>query len=215
MIKVILNQINKITSDLILLNLADSQNFPSEKNGKIYISGDKDLSVALRNISYDKIYRRLDSEKNYNIKMLDGALLQFMYEFDSNENLTKYRLAFFPSPTLEEFQNNKEVYESDAIYADILQRNIVSTPVRFDYDPSNFKPLIHPNSHLTIGQYQNCRIPVNCPLSPYQFINFILKNFYSTANKIFSDQINFDNKSVFESCIDELEQEILHLSIQK
>lgn len=209
----VFNQINIITSKLISVNLAESQNFPSEKDGKIYISGDRDLSIALKNISYENIYHRLSNSKNYNVKMLDGALIQLMYQFDSEDNLQKYRLAFFPSPTLEEFQNNEDIYESDDVYADILNKNIVTTPIRFDYDPTNFQPLDHPNSHMTIGQYKNCRIPVNCPISPFLFITFILRNFYNTANNKFSEELKFENEVIFPECIDDLEKSILHLSV--
>jgi hypothetical protein len=209
----ILNQITNITSNLIAANLSEEQNFPSDVNGTIYISGNPDLSIALKNISYREIYEILEREKNYNIKMVDGALIQIMYTFDADGLLSKYRLAFFPSPSLEEFQNNSEIYELDEIYADILAKNIVTTPLRFDYDPSNFTVLEHPRSHLSIGQYQNCRIPVSKPITPYIFINFILRNFYNTAKQKFSETLNFEATSLFENCLDELENKVLHMSI--
>jgi hypothetical protein len=39
----------------------------------------------------------------------------------------------------------------------------------------------HPKAHLTLGQYPNCRIPVNAPMSPARFIKFLLRNFYHAA----------------------------------
>jgi hypothetical protein len=209
----VLNQINKITSKLIELNLSSNQQFPSEKDGIIYISGNPDLSIALKNISYSEIYDTLNKDKNYNIKMIDGALIQLMYSFKANGDLKKYRLAFFPSPNLDEFQNNWELYELDEIYADIIGKNIVTTPIRFDYDPSNFEAIEHPCSHLTIGQYKNCRIPLSAPLTPVIFIEFILRNFYNTAHNKYSKKFNFKNEVSFASCIDDLETKILHLSI--
>jgi len=210
----VLSQINQLTSKLIAVSLSEEQNFPSEKDGSIYISGSHDLSIALRNISYEEIYSVLDRDKNYNIKMIDGALIQIMYSFDEDSgDLKKYRLAFFPSPSLEEFQNNSDLYELDEIYADIISKSIVSSPIRFDYDPTNFKILEHPRSHLTIGQYKNCRIPVSAPLTPNIFIDFILRNFYNTAKKKFSDELNFDKKPCFNNCIHGDEQSILHLTI--
>ena len=62
--------------------------------------------------------------------MLDGALIQMTYEF-SDKKLRRHRLAFFPSPHLEEFQNNPDIYLDDEIYADVVAKNIVSFPVRF------------------------------------------------------------------------------------
>jgi hypothetical protein len=205
-------QINSITSKLIEVGLSVEQNFPSIKNNSVYISGNKDLSIALKNISYQEIYSELDKEKNYNIKMIDGALIQFMYTFDGDE-LKKYRLAFFPSPTLKEFQNNSEIYEIDEIYADIINKNIVTTPIRFDYDPNNHISVEHPKSHLTIGQYKNCRIPMIIPITPNIFMDFILRNFYNTAHNKFSTTLNFDKIILFNNCINDDEQKILHVSI--
>ena len=115
----IIKQIENITSSLIKVGLSVEQNFPSSQNGSIYINGKQDLSIALKNISYKEIYTVLEKDKNYNIKMIDGALIQFMYLFEEDK-LIKYRLAFFPSPSLEEFQNNSEIYEIDEIYADVI-----------------------------------------------------------------------------------------------
>lgn len=209
----ILKQINKITSQLIAVNLSQDQNFPCDNNGSIYISGNHDLSIALRNVPYSDIYLLLDKEKNYNIKMIDGALIQIMYSFQNNDDLTKYRLAFFPSPNLEEFQNNSEIYELDEIYADVLSKNIVPTPVRFDYDPANFVEFHHPKSHLTLGQYKNCRIALSSPITPNIFIEFILRNFYNTANRKFTDELAFSTNNSFEECIFDSERKALHLSI--
>jgi len=211
----VLKQITQITSKLISVSLSEEQNFPSENNGYIYISGSYDSSIALKNISYLEIYELLEKERNYNMKMIDGALIQIMYNFDKDGKLIKYRLAFFPSPNLEEFQNNSEIYEMDEIYADIISKNIVTTPIRFDYDPSNFKVLEHPSSHLTIGQYKNCRIPLSSPLTPNIFMDFILRNFYNTASTKFSKELNFDKVNSFEDCIHDLEKEIVYLSICK
>jgi len=144
--------------------------------------------------------------------MIDGALIQLMYNFEGNE-LKKYRLAFFPSPNLEEFQNNNEIYETDELYADILDKNIVTTPIRFDYDPNNHQVVEHPKSHLTIGQYKNCRIPINTAITPNIFMDFILRNFYNTTHSKFSSQLNFDKVILFENCIHDDEEKILHIAI--
>lgn len=211
--KEIFNQINQITSKLIGVNLSEEQNFPSEKDGAIYISGNHDISISLRNIPYQKIYNILNEEKNYNLKLIDGALVQIMYTFNEDESLKKYRLAFFPSPDLEEYQNNPDLYRLDEIYAEVINKNIVSTPIRFDYDSTNHEILEHPISHLTIGQYKNCRIPVYKPITPNIFMDFILRNFYNSAKNKFSDELSFDKINSFDYTIHELEREILHLTI--
>lgn len=101
---------------------------------------------------------------SYNMRMLDGALIHMMYRFRNNQ-LEAHRLAFFPSPFLGEFQNNPEIYLEDEIYAEVIMRNIVPFPLRFDFDCREevVVEMYHPKSHLTLGQYQNCRIPVSSP----------------------------------------------------
>jgi len=208
----ILKQISDITAGLISTGLSVQQNFPSINNQSIYISGKHELSVMLKNIPYNEAYTILDQEKNYNIKMIDGALIQLMYFFDGNE-LKKHRLAFFPSPDLYEFQNDSELYDNDDIYADIIAKNIIPTSIRFDYDPDNHALVSHPKSHLTIGQYKNCRIPVCAPITPNIFIDFILRSFYNTALRTHETELSLDNSNLFKKSIFDEEQKTLHLSL--
>jgi len=208
---VIYNQITKITSTLINCNLSVSQNFPSNQQGNISYSGIEDISIAMKNIAYEDIYKKLEETKNYNIKMLDGALIQMLYSFES-EKLVSHRLAFFPSPHLESYQNEPDIYEEDEIYADILAKNIVTFPIRFDYDPKNFKEMDHPKVHVTLGQYKNCRIPVSEPLTPELFITFILRNFYNTAYCKHSQEITVGRER-FDRTISDAEKAIFHLGI--
>ena len=171
------------------------------------------MSVALRNLPYDEIYNELIQKRAYNLKLLDGGLIQMMYAF-GNRTLTKHRLAFFSSPHIDEFQNNPEIYLEDEIYADVVARNIVAFPIRFDYDAGDdtHQELVHPKSHLTLGQYQNCRIPVTAPLTPEHFMDFILRNFYHTAFTQFADKSpNFS--SSFADSILQSERGVIHMTI--
>ena len=186
-------QIKKITSNLIELGLCMDQNFPSMKKlnhsieevNMCSIESSYNSSIFLKNISYGDMYYELCRRRMYNIKMIDGALIQMQYRFNGN-SIESHRLAFFPSPNLDIFQNEPDIYFEDEIYSDILDARIVTVPLRFDFDDSEDKngnkvaiPVIHPISHLTIGQYKNCRIPVSSAITPYQFIEFIIRNFYN------------------------------------
>lgn len=207
----IFSQIQKITSKLIEINLSVEQNFPSNKCGNISYTGIQDISIAMKNIAYEEIYKRLDESKNYNIKMIDGALIQLLYRYN-NGKLVSHHLAFFPAPNLESYQNEPDIYENDEIYADILDKNIVPFPIRFDFDLSNFIEIEHPRTHLTLGQYKNCRIPVSEPLTPELFINFILRNFYNTAFNKYSNEIAV-GKEHFNKTITGNEKSIFHLGL--
>ncbi|MDM3846839.1 MAG: DUF2290 domain-containing protein [Aphanizomenon gracile PMC649.10] len=212
----ILQEIQTITTKLIQNSLCDQQNDASCKSvGKdsyeIAYSGMQDLSIALKNIDYKNIYQELDKGKNYNFKMLDGALIQLLYTYKNSE-LVSHRLAFLPSPFLEDFQNNPEIYETEEIYADIIARNILPVPIRFDYDPDNHQELDHPKCHLTLGQFENCRIPACSPISPNTFISFILRSFYNTAFRKFTNELVFST-NLFNETITPKEKKVLHIAI--
>ncbi|MBY0578295.1 MAG: DUF2290 domain-containing protein [Burkholderiales bacterium] len=211
-------QVEILTADLIRLSLCNHQNFPSVTSGAggfkdISFSKAGDLSMVLKNQPYREIYTELDRAQAYNLKMIDGALIQMMYRFKGNA-LKGHRLAFFPSPYLEEFQNNPDIYESDEIFADIMMRNIVVFPLRFDFDSSSeiFVDQHHPKSHLTLGQYINCRIPVSSPVTPFAFLDFILRSFYNTAHRKYSSEIN-KFVDVFSNTITDSEKKIVHVQI--
>ena len=133
-----IDQLNALISSLIEFSLCNKQNFPSvnsRADGITEISFKKagKISVALKNQPYRDIFYELDKHEAYSAQMLDGAIIQLLYRFKDDE-LISHRLAFFPSPDLEDFQNEPELYEDDEIYADVLMKNIVPFPVRFDFD---------------------------------------------------------------------------------
>ena len=212
----IIKQIKTLTIDVIGSGLCNSQNFPSltyESNNisNVGISV-KNNSIYLKNISYMELYSELIKRKQYNLRMIDGALISLLYRFQK-DTLIAHRLSFFPSPNLEEFQNEPEMYLNDEIYLDSLNIKTVAVPLRFDFDAGEaFIPIEHPKSHLTIGQYENCRIPVSSALSPYQFLNFIMRHFYHTPkNKKHCILTEYLEK--FSSSITENEQKMIHVCI--
>lgn len=216
--KTIQKQIQKLTNNFIELSLSNHQNPPSVKELprkiiEIGIDFKGDLGVVLKNLPYENIYDELLRQGAYNMQMLDGALIQMMYRF-KDKRLESHRLAFFPSPYLKEYQNDPELYEEELIYAEIIKKSVVPVPLRFDFDSKNevFKELEHPKSHLTLGQYANCRIPVTSPLAPYLFINFILRNFYHTAFREFCSKIQRFEET-FDPTIQGAEECIIHIKI--
>ncbi|NJD91414.1 MAG: DUF2290 domain-containing protein [Geobacter sp.] len=190
-----LRQITELTGALVGLSLSNEQNFPSVHGDaksvfEITVSTSTSMSIALKNVAYRDIYCELEKARCFNIKMLDGALISLRYRFNAGI-ICEHSLSYFPSPDLEHFQNEPEIYLEDEIYADVIAKNIVPFPIRFDFsdDPEKFVDVHHPYSHLTLGQYENCRIPVDSPLGPLAFGGFILRNFYNTAFLKYSEQI--------------------------
>lgn len=208
----IYNQLTDLTAALIASSLCEDQNYPSIvqcANNIVEISiTEGDFSVFLKNIPYYEMYNIALEKRLYNIKMLDGALITLSYKFSKNQ-IIAHRLAYFPAPDLEAFQNEPEIYMDDELYADILDNRIVTVPIRFDFDINASQPKEHPVSHLTLGQYKNCRIPVSSALTPYQFIQFITYNFYNSAKA----QLQIANyKRKFEDTILQEERELVHIN---
>lgn len=208
-------QINEHVRHLMQNGLIDGDpNFAFQRpvrNGhkEITFKGAEHIQVALRDRSYKEIYQELAQERAYNAKMLDGALLQMMYTF-AGDTIQRHRLAFFSAPHLEEFRNNPDIY-LDEIYADVVAKNIVPFPLRFDYDIRNQGPT-HPKSHLSLGQYKDCRIPVSAPLTPFWFVDFILRNFYPTASSQCIASLPARGRGFPES-INSNEQDMIHVIV--
>jgi hypothetical protein len=211
-----LKQIKELTEALVGLSLSNEQNFPTTHGNpkmafEITVSNAASMSIALKNVAYRDIYGELEQARCFNFKMLDGALVSLRYRF-RDRVICEHSLSYFPSPDLEHFQNEPELYLEDEIYADVIARNIVPFPVRFDFsdDAAKFVDVHHPYSHLTLGQYENCRIPVSSPLSPLVFGGFILRNFYNIAFRKYSEEIPV-SPLAFGRTITANEQRIPHL----
>ena len=212
-------QIDQRVRYLVEVGLADEiQGGFQRRTGKrveITFPNAAHVSTALRDYEYGYIYQLLVRERAYNVKMLDGALIQMMYEF-SGKRLLRHRLAFVPAPHLYDFQSGPDMYLDDELYGDIVGRNIVPFPLRYDYDArtGRYVDLVHPKSHLTLGQYEHCRIPVSAPVTPHWFIDFLLRNFYDTPAQRYADGMPSSEDSFGES-ITSRELRVVHVGIPR
>lgn len=212
----LVNEINDLIGYLIEIGICDDQNYTSIKgisNNKFEItfSGSNNLSAIFDSTDYVQIYQALKENKSYNMKLIDGALVQLMYLIE-NKEIIKHRLAFYPSPELLSFQHNEDDYMQDKLYIDIVERRIIPFPLRFDFDPNNHIDVIHPRSHLTLGDAKNCRIPLSAPITPYWFIEFILRNFYQTEKYDLTNELP-KQKVYFPTSITNNEKKIIHIII--
>jgi hypothetical protein len=214
---VLKRQLDALVGHLVEIGLANDQNFAirralGEGRSEITFAGAEHLALALKDSHYSEVYGALLAERAYNVLMPDGAMLQMTYLFD-DDGLQRHRLAFLPSPSLAQFQNNPEIYLEDAIYADVVAKSIVPFPVRFDFDcrESVYIELHHAKSHMSLGQYQNCRIPVTAPLTPAHFIDFVLRHFYHTAFLEYASDLPKFNDAFPMSATD-LERSIVHIA---
>lgn len=194
----VLAQINDLISRLIKASLSVDQEWATQQissDGDILIGSLKGGSVALRNLPYESIYSELESNRVYHAKLVDGGLIQLQYTFTQASVLRKQRLAYFPNPKLPTIEDAPELYEEDELYGDIIAQQLVRFPVRIDFAPDDKIDIVHPATHLTLGQYESCRIPVVGPVGPVSFGIFIVRNFYHRAYR--RHQNNFDRKPLF------------------
>jgi hypothetical protein len=209
-------QLAEVYSRAILTGFSVKQNEPVIGPIGARSLGDlKSASFSLKNHAYKDIYSELDRNEQYHMKLPDGALLLFQYRFDGKDDLLKHRLSYFPCPILPSAEEAPELYSRDDLYGDIILNRIVRFPIRFDFDPDNYRPIHHAHSHLTLGQFENCRIPATHPLSPNAFFLFICRNLYFLFYK--KNQNVFDKK-IFrchaDECITDAERRITSLAVR-
>nr|WP_294972881.1 DUF2290 domain-containing protein [uncultured Pseudomonas sp.] len=213
---VVCDDLKDLVSDLIGKGLADDQNFPmakqtSAQDWEVSFTGAEHVSIAMSDIDYEIIYNELVEKRSFSVKLIDGGLIQLMYRF-KGAALVKHRLTYYPSPSLRPFHDDPDSYLRDEIFLEIVSRRIIPFPLRFDFDIEAAKDILHPSCHLTLGDVKGCRIPVAAPLTPRQFVEFIVRNFYQTEKHDFVS--TFPNHRLhFEPSITARERGLVHVAI--
>ncbi|HIR75944.1 MAG TPA: DUF2290 domain-containing protein [Candidatus Choladousia intestinipullorum] len=159
----------------------------------------------VKRVTQELIRCGLAEEHNFNVKLPDGGLLQLMYRLDRRgTNLQAHRLAFYPSPSYEIYQNDAELYDDDCLYGDILNKSVLPVMIRADYNSSETESEVHhPYSHITLGGYKNCRIPADRPIAPIQFVKFIMEHFYYEPSSKLKFNFALESMITFEEHIAE------------
>ncbi len=202
---------------LTVKGLSDRENVPYlHRNGKwssVTFKGADGLVKMLKDKPYSELYSEMLAEQIFTALMLDGSLIQMSYEV-SGSQVNRHRLAYLPNPSMALFDDDPEVYLKDQLFADIVSRKVIVTPIRFDYDSRTnvHIPVIHPVSHLTLGQVASCRIPVSAPIAPSQFLDFILRSFYSEFRSKHGNDFPPIGRFGIES-LHPLESQLIHLRI--
>lgn len=188
--KLILSEINAAAVSLVEVGLVDDYNAATLQRGVDHLTVGTPVPVdssVVKNIAYADLYNQQVEKGAYNLRFLDGAIVQLSYRFVLGA-LERHRLAYLPSPDLEPFQSDPDLYIADVPYLDAVGFQVMAVPVRFDFD---CRPDVssegHPVSHLTLGQYRDCRIPLSGPAAPRDFLHFLLKSFYSGSSLVALD----------------------------
>lgn len=210
------NDVEGLLASLIERGIADDQNFPilrqvSAEGWEVSFQGAEHVAIAMGDIDYGDIHRELFDKRSYNVKLIDGGLLQMMYRFEGDK-LVQHRLAYYPSPSLRPFQEDPEAYLRDELFLDIVSRRIVPFPLRFDFDETTARDVSHPRCHLTLGDVKGCRMPVSSPLTPRWFIEFVLRSFYQTDEHDFVGRLP-NHRLSFAATITDNECRLIHMVV--
>ncbi|MCO6546559.1 MAG: DUF2290 domain-containing protein [Gilliamella sp.] len=219
------NQIDQIIGILYRLSLSSGANQPvykpsrNKKGSILSIEIPKFLpEYILDDIFYQEMWIKMNKKRQYSCKMIDGGLITFLYTFDLKKSkLIKSRLSYFPSydHPIFDSHDNFEGYIKDYIYLDAFTKTSYPAAFRFDYDASAAKDIIHPASHFTLGQFENCRIPVYSPLTPFEFMDFVIRNFYNKFYSSWNDEIKKvikKNNFKFKPTITNNEKKLIYLN---
>lgn len=213
----IAGQIERATLALVGAGIVADQNMPirsrAGRRSVISLESEVAFSDVQADMTYRELHALLQRHRLFNIRFRDGGVMQLHYEFDRG-HVVSHRLAFLPAPDLEPLQAEPDLYLDDAqeLFADWLEQRTVPVPLRFDHDVRAARGLDHPASHLTLGQFTRCRIPVTSPLYPVQFFQFILQNFYNVSFRRFSDALP-RSSAAFPRCASEAEYGVIHVGV--
>jgi len=215
--KILVKQISSITEQLIISSFSIRENYVAHSEGDIYWSGYKNIAFTLKKQPYDVIYEQCIKEKAYNFILLDNALIQMMYRIVDNQ-IVSHRLAYLPHPNFLNYQDSPEDFEElfygNELFTDIIEKRVLTVPIRFDFDVDNLKHVEfdHAKSHITLGNYKNCRIPATKPITPNRFMLFVLRSFYFDRFIEYYTNRDFRCNIAFEDCITDNERELLYVS---
>lgn len=197
-------ELHELTAALLECSLVDDQNFVYRKttgnkgDDTQYIAlaadywDDPDVNV-MASIPYSELHAYLSERRAYDLRFLDGGLVQVRFEFEPDKPglLRRSRLAYLPAPDLTPFQQDPDIYLEDEIFGHVVDVRAVTTPIRFDYDTREdaVVDVHHPTAHVTLGQYPHCRIAASGPITPYYFIELIVRAFYRTKTALPTEKL--------------------------
>lgn len=211
------SQIREVLARLIEAGLSAQQFYPAIHKLADGCTSIGDLPIsnyALKNIYYQTIYDDFDRNSTFHAKLVDGGLIMFQYIVSKDGEILKHRLAYFPSTILPTAEEAPYLYENDELFAEIMLQRLVRFPIRFDFAPEQHVNVDHPQCHLTLGQFDGCRIPVTGPVSPHVFTMFLLRNFYRRSYIRHKNLFDKKIKSMrLQATISEDEKRISHLVV--
>ena len=198
----------------------------------------KDLVSVSKKGDIQALYAYMSDNLDYDILLADdsmltmnmeGGLVRMVYlqnpikHIDILEYVSMYHKDDLNVCSVDDLREiYKEEYER---HLATLELNKAAVYIRYDEDPTLYRPMVHPYIHLHIGMNNNIRIPSSVEMTPLSFILFILQQvYYDVWVKEFTGKSSQDNiimgyaqqdKQIFSLVEDvwkDSERQFLHLA---
>ena len=198
----------------------------------------KDLVSVSKKGDIQALYAYMSDNLDYDILLADdsmitmnmeGGLVRMVYlqnpikHIDILEYVSMYHKDDLNVCSVDELREiYKEEYER---HLATLELNKAAVYIRYDENPTLYRPMVHPYIHLHIGMNNNIRIPSSVEMTPLTFILFILQQvYYDVWVKEFTGKSSQDNiimgyaqqdKQIFSLVEDvwkDSERQFLHLA---
>lgn len=173
-VKEIVKDINNTINELRRINLIRDERGLSEKmtgvdSFEISFSGKTSANSIMmdKNVSAFNVMNKLLQERQYTILLYDKGIEQAEFCIKNGE-LVKERLVFLKRHN--QIWEKKEIQHADAEDEDWFAEEGIPVFIRIDYDPFEHIECDHPSAHLTLSNYESCRIPMKNVVSFSLFI---------------------------------------------
>lgn len=134
-----------------------------------------------RHLPIETIMDILLENKEYNLLLYDRSIIKYQFTI-KNGKICKERLIFIKKHNYLWTKDEINKKDIDDFGTDWFQEEIsIPIVIRIDYDDENYEDIVHPITHMTLSNYEECRIPMMGAVTLYNFINFILNFFYNDS----------------------------------
>lgn len=152
-----------------------------------------DYTSGIHNhVNYYYEYRWIIDHRQFSLLLTDGGALQFYYHFEGDELLSS-RQCYYPPPLhgVEDYgELDLEMSLDDMLSVSIKAdeappryRAKYWSHIRMDFDS---RATSHDPSHLQYSAANLFRIPVDKVLSPFVFVDMVLRDFYPNEHSDYS-----------------------------
>jgi hypothetical protein len=147
-----------------------------------------DMASELRSMNYPDQWSTCLKKDYYDFLLSDHSLIQFRWGgrpaccLSYSYYECPFRVLTYPEFLQREgmrvedvgdaFRNDYDTYAAEGEPKDSV------TPVRYDYNPDQYKEGIHPASHVHIGHLNEIRLGAKRILKPVSFVLLVVRQFY-------------------------------------